>query len=83
MAQDKPTSPGWHRVLQRVLDTVEEHLAQQVHGLEDVLHGVDPACPSKEGKWGTVSRRGAGVQPLMVPGWAVQDQLGTVTWGLL
>lgn len=44
---------------------MEEHLAQQVHGLEDVLHGVDPARPGKEGKWSTVSRWGAGVQPGM------------------
>lgn len=56
-------SPGRHWVLQRVLDTVEEHLAQVVHGLEDVLHGVDPACLREEGERGTARGQGAHVQP--------------------
>lgn len=63
LAQDKPKSPGLCWVSQRVLDTVEEHLAQEVHGLEDVLHGVDPACLGEEGEWATGSRQGTRVQP--------------------
>lgn len=61
LAQD--TSPAPRRVPQRVLDTLEEHLAQQAHGLEDVLHGVDPACLCAEGQWGTGSRQGTGAWP--------------------
>lgn len=63
LAQDKPKSPGRRWVSQRVLDTVEEHLAQEVHGLEDVLHGVDPACLREEGEWGTGSGQGTRVRP--------------------
>lgn len=81
LAQDKPKSPGRCWVSQRVLDTVEEHLAQEVHGLEDVLHGVDPAWLREEGEWGTGSGQGTRVQPLMVLSWAVQGQLGTVARG--
>lgn len=63
VAQDEPKSPGRHWVLPRVLDTVEEHLAQEVHGLEDVLHGVDPARLCEEWERGTARRRGARVWP--------------------
>lgn len=42
---------------------MEKHLAQEVHGLEDVLHGVDPARPCEEGEWGTARGQGAWVQP--------------------
>lgn len=63
MARDEPKSPGWRRVLQGALDTVEEHLAQEVHGLEDVLHGVDSACLGEEGERGAASGQGAHVWP--------------------
>lgn len=63
MARDEPKSPGWRRVLQGALDTVEEHLAQEVHGLEDVLHGVDSARLGEEGEWGAASGQGAHVRP--------------------
>lgn len=63
MVQDEPKSPGRHWVLQRALDTVEEHLAQEVHGLEDVLHRVDPARLRKEGEWGAARGQGGRIQP--------------------
>lgn len=63
LAQDEPKSPGQCWVSQRVLDTVEEHLAQEIHGLEDVLHGVDPAWLHEEGDRGTGSRQGTGAWP--------------------
>lgn len=63
VARDEPKSPGWRRVLQGALDTVEEHLAQEVHGLEDVLHGVDSARLGEEGERGVASGQGAHVWP--------------------
>lgn len=63
LAQHKLKSPGQCWVSQRVLDTVEEHLAQQVDGVEDVLHGVDPACLCEEGERGTGSRQGTRAWP--------------------
>ena len=41
----------------------EQHLAKVVHGLEDVLYGVDPACLCEEGERGTTCRQGARIQP--------------------
>lgn len=63
VARDEPKSPGWRRVLQGALDTVEEHLAQEVHGLEDVLHGVDSARLGEEGERGAARGQGAHVRP--------------------
>lgn len=63
VARDEAKSPGRHWVLQRVLDAVEEHLAQLVHGLEDVLHGVDPARLREEGERGTARGQGTHVWP--------------------
>lgn len=56
MAQDELKSPGQNWVLQGILETVVEHLAQVVHGLEDVLYGVDPARLHEEGDRGPVRR---------------------------